>query len=83
MKLEMRGDEWGNAPESVNISVVVGRDYREVVVGGQTKAGIISIHATIALHTQPLKTGLPQGALDHRTKTGSPTHPCRSSVRVS
>lgn len=30
MKLEMRGDEWGNAIESVNISVVVGQDYREV-----------------------------------------------------
>lgn len=53
------------------------------VVGGTTKAGIISTHATIALHTHPLQTGLPRAALDHRTKTGSPTHPCRSSVRVS
>lgn len=61
----------------LNISVVVGEDYRK-----ETKAGIISAHATIALHTVPLQTGLPQGALDHRTKTGSPTHPCRSSVRV-
>lgn len=71
----MHSDEWGNAKESVNISVVVGLDYREVRGGGLglDKTGIISIHATIALHTQPLKTGLPQGALDHRTKTGSPT----------
>lgn len=44
-------------------------------MGGGTKAGIISAHATIALHTQPLQTGLPRDALDHRTKPGSPTHP--------
>lgn len=76
----MRRNEWGNARESVNISVVEGEDYGGG--GGGTKAGIISAHATIALHTQPLQTGLPRGALDHRTKTGSPTHPCGSSVRV-
>lgn len=70
MELGLRCDEWRNAKESVNISVVEGEDY-----GAETKAGIISAHATMALHTQPLQTGLPRGALEHRTKPGSPTHP--------
>lgn len=50
--------------------------------GGDKGRDYLSTCYNSTTHTAPAN-GLPRGALDHRTKTGSPTHPCRSSVRVS
>lgn len=50
---------------------------------GATKAGdYLSTCYNSTTHTAS-GNGLPQGTSDHRTKAGSPTHPCRSSVRVN
>lgn len=50
---------------------------------GATKAGIISVHGAIMLHTPAAANSLPRGGSHRRTKAETPTHPCRSSVTVS